>query len=543
MKRRITFAATAASVGAMLLLASCSADTTSSSADASKTHVKLVDSMPAATRGLDHTLRWNAAEPQNIDPSFTGSGQLIYSNMCENVLLQKPDYSIVPNLGTVKQANSLTYDVTLRQDVKFWDGTPMTAADAVWTFSRQLDPSLGSNFQAYTANIAGVHQTGEFTYTITMKQPDVMLEPLLATGFGSIVEKAWGEAHPGKIGTPDGGLMCTGPYVLDKWTPGQSITMSANPAYWDKSRTPLTKNVEFVFNSDPTSVTASMVGGELDGGFDFSLSALEQLQKSNGTITFGPSLGFWNVYFVDVPHNPLNTQQRKALKLAMDYKGILNGVLKGAAEEDRALTPRTSWGYSKSTFQAAWDKLDGGRQNLDEAKAIIKKAGVPKGTLVIPYLADNPEMSQVANAIASAAESLGMKTKLRSYPTTQYYQLYSNQSARASSGISLFILNGYMDAIPEPTAWYLNYTKETFGSIFNVPDSPLDGWVHEASRTLDDKARAELIVKAQKYYSDHELMMALAAPYTRVWTAKGVTGAPASDTYRVFPWAAAIGTK
>lgn len=531
-----------AAASALLLLAGCASPSGGGSTTAATHDFELVDQMPAATAGLDRTLRWMATEPANIDPSFTGLGQMIYSNMCENILLQKPDYSIVPNLGSVERVDELTYEITLREDVTFWDGSPMTAADAVWSFSRQLDPNLGSNFQAYIYNVAAVEQTGDYTFTISMTQPDVMLEPLLATGFGNVQSKAWGEANAGKIGTADGGLMCTGPYVFGEWRPGAGITMSANPDYWDDTRAPLTQDVEFVFNDDPTSVVASMVGGELDGGFDFSLSALEQLQGSSGTVTFGPSLGFWNVLFIDVPDHPLSTEQRRALMLALDYEGIRNGVLKGAAEEDRALTPRTSWGYSKEIFAEAWEQLPGGRQDLEEAQAIIEAEGVPEEPLVIPYRAESPEMNQIANAIASAAESLGMETELRAYPQTQYSEFYRSQEARDREGVDLYIMNGYMDAIPEPTAWYLNYITDRFGGIFNVPNPPTDAIVTEASRTLDDDARAELMVQAQQYYSDEMLMMAVAAPYTRVWTAEGVTGAPASDTYRVWPWAAAIGT-
>ncbi|QEE62053.1 ABC transporter substrate-binding protein [Salinibacterium sp. dk2585] len=527
-------------IASTLFLAGCSS-AGGDNAKATDDGFELVNQMPAATKGLDHTLRWMASEPPNIDPSFTGLGQMIYSNMCENISMQLPDYSIEPNLGTIERPDELTYEITLRDDVTFWDGSPMTAADAVWTFSRQLDPNLGSNFQAYIYNIAGVEQTGEYTFTISMKAPDVMLEPLLATGFGAVHSKAWGEANPGKIGTADGGLMCTGPYIFEKWTPGAGITMTKNPNYWDESRAALTEKVEFVFNDDPTSVVASMVGGDLDGGFDFSLAALEQLKNSTGTVTFGPSLGFWNVLFVDVPNHPLSTEQRRALMLALDYEGIIKGVLKGAAEEDRALTPRTSWGYSEEIYKAAWDELDGGRQDMEEAEAIIAEVGLPDEAIVIPYRAESPEMNQIANAIASAADSLGMKAELRAFPQTQYSQFYRSPEAREAEGIDMYIMNGYMDAIPEPTAWYLNYITGRFGHIFNVENPASDEWVSEASHTLDDDARAELMVKAQQYYNDEMLMMAVAAPYTRVWTAQGVTGAPASDTYRVWAWAAAIG--
>ncbi|WP_308117478.1 ABC transporter substrate-binding protein [Rhodococcus rhodochrous] len=540
MTRAFSSATAACAALSLLALAGCSSGTEATAGATETVDIELVDQMTPASTGLDE-LRWVATEPRNIDPAFTGTGQMIYSNMCENILVQNPDYSVEPNLGAVEQPDDLTYNITMRDDVEFWDGTPMTAADAVWSFQRQLDPNLGSNFQVYVKNVDSVEQTGTYTWTIKMKSPDAMFGPLLATGMGNVVSKAWGEANPGKIGTADGGLMCTGPYVLESWRAGSGVSMTANPDYWDAERAPLTPRVEFVFNEDPASVIASLSTGEIDGAFDFALSALEQLRSADGTVTFGPSLAFWNLHFINVEDGPLNLEQRQALTYALDYQGIINGVLKGTAEEDRALTPKSSWGYGEQIFQEAWEELPTGRQNLEEAQRLIEAAGKPSETFKVAYSTSSVEAGQIATAVQAAGQSIGINVELRGYPQAQFSPIYFDPAAREREDVDMYIMNGYMDAIPEPVAWYLNFISSSNGNFANVTNPPTDEWMVEASRTLDDDARAELVVQAQQYWIDNALVMPVASPYTRVYTGPGITGAPASDTYRVFPWAAQVG--
>ncbi len=527
-------------VALSVLLAGCTAANTEEEGANTDVTKNLIEQMPAATTEVD-ALTWNIprGEPNSLDPARPGvANQTVQPNLCESLLLINPDYSVSDGLGSVKQVDDLTYEVSLKK-ANFWDGSPVTADDAIWSMSRYLDPELGSVFNSQAKYVDSLEKTGELSYTIHMKQPDATFHNLLAGPLGVVMEKDYSQANIDKLGTPDGGLMCTGPYTLTKWSKGESIVLEANKDYWDKDRAPLVQKYTFTFNTDAASATAAMRSGEIDGEFNFPLSALEQLESTSGSVTFGPSVAFYTLHFINVESGPLNADQRRALMLAIDYESIINGILKGVGTENRALTPKTSFSYSEDIFDKAWDKLDSGQQNLDEAKKLIEKAGKPDKPLVFAYSTDLPEDAQIGAAIQSAGAAIGIDVQLKPTPPAQYSPIYFDAQAR--KGVDMMLFNGYLDLPPEPIAWYRNYQTGANFNMAGYNDPKFDALIDEAFQTLDDDTRANLVVEAQQVYYDNTLVIPLAGQYTKLWMAKDLTGAPTSGIHYYMPWAALIG--
>src|ERR1700712_613375 len=97
---------------------------------------------PAAKSEVDK-VTWNVfeGEPQTIDPfkSADFSPNMINDNMCENLLVQTPQFTIKPNLASsFSNPDPLHWVYNLRADVTFWDGTPMTAEDVAWNLNHNL---------------------------------------------------------------------------------------------------------------------------------------------------------------------------------------------------------------------------------------------------------------------------------------------------------------------------------------------------------------------------------------------------------------------
>jgi len=451
------------------------------------------------------------------------------------------DYSVSPGLATVKRVDDTTYNVTINSAATFWDGNPVTADDAIWSIQRYFDKKLGSVYTGEVGGIKALTKTGDRTFTITLSAPDATFYNLLASPVGVVMEKAYSEAEGSKLGTPDGGLMCSGPYQLTSWSKGNNLVLTANPHYWNTSSRVLTQKATFTFNTDAASANAAMKRGEIDGEFNFSASSIASLKNTSGTLTLGPSVGFNALNFINVASGPLNVDQRHALSYAIDYNGIINGVWKSAATEQRTLSPRSAYTYSKPIFDAAWNKLTAGQHDLAKAKALMKKAGKPKRAVVFAYSTDLPEFAQIAAAVQSAAESIGIKMTLKPLTASQYSPIYFDPSAR--KGIDLMFFNGYLDLPPQPLAWDRYYKSQ--GGAFNfsgASNKTFDSNIDKAVQTFDQNAQAELMVKAEKSIDSQAVVLPICEPYTRTWVGKGLTGVPTSGVNAYMPWLAQLGS-
>ena len=102
------------------------------------------------------------------------------------------------------------------------------------------------------------------------------------------MEKAFSEAAGDSLGTPDGGLMCTGPMKFGSWESGQSLTLTRNDDYWDPDNAANTDEIVFSFTSDSSSLAQALASGELDGAYEVPPAVIPNLQDSDaGQVLFG----------------------------------------------------------------------------------------------------------------------------------------------------------------------------------------------------------------------------------------------------------------
>lgn len=225
---------------------------------------------PKATKNLD-TLRWNLAggEPATLDAAriFGGSDLLVDANLCESLLSLEPGGEERPGLAEkVERPDDRSYVIHLRPGVKFFDGQPMTADDVVFSLDRVRDPETGSYWGFFMKHVKSIRATDDETVEIKLAKPDAVFDRMLATPMTQVVQKKYVERLGKRYGTPDGGVMCTGPYELDKWNKGTSITLVRNDGWWNEKKRPQhAAKVTFDFVTDDATVTSALAGGDLDG--------------------------------------------------------------------------------------------------------------------------------------------------------------------------------------------------------------------------------------------------------------------------------------
>ncbi len=530
------------------ILAACGSNSSSSSGSnptSTATQVGTATTTPAPTGELDQ-LKWGLFyEPGPLDwiYCYNYEENTVVTNITESLMRLTPQLLIEPGLAESHSApDNLTNVYTIRQGVKFHDGTPMTTADVVFSMKRHLNPASYWAFAYF--NVKSIEQTGAWEVTVHMKRPDVIFPGLMATPAGGVGPQAYVTAKGKNYGTAKAGPVGTGPFKFTSWNPGSNITLSRNDSYWDTAHAPKTKSVVFSFIPEESTMTTGLLSGEIDGAYHTPYSGLSQLRSSSvGTLYLGKSMLF-TVIYVNTTTGPLaNSNVLKALLKATDRQALASTVYSGAATPlPSTMTPLDQWGYAQSQAAAAYQKLPPPVLDLEGAKKLMQGVDT-SGTIVIATRASFQRYINIATIVQDAGKKLGLNIQIKPINPNDYGNLFFSDSAR--KGIDLFISENYAD-IPEPLeTLYITVTPQPANALtynynhYNNP--PVTSDLRKAVAEPDPSKRASLIIDAQSVLANQPATLPLASPAVPLFLNKRATGAPASFCYLYYPWARDVG--
>ena len=190
---------------------------------------------PAATADAGDVVWATYRETQTLDPiqAFDYPENTIDPLLCDSLLRQAPDMTIGDGLAKVTTPSTTEFDFEINANAKFWDGTPVTAEDAVFSLKRAADPNGGGFYAATFDRVKSIDVTGAKTFKIVLSEPDFWLLGELSATPGEVVQKKFVEAKGKDFGTVGAGTMCSGPFKLDSWKTGQGVKVVPNADYWD----------------------------------------------------------------------------------------------------------------------------------------------------------------------------------------------------------------------------------------------------------------------------------------------------------------------
>jgi peptide/nickel transport system substrate-binding protein len=495
---------------------------------------------PAAVGQVDSVTWATYREVNTLDPIYAfdyPENTVIYS-MCESLLWQQPDGSIAPGITTLSRPDDLTMVFTVRDGVTFWDGSPLTADDIVFSLQREMDPTLGGFYGAVFARVDSIEATAPNEVTITLSQPDFFLEGELASTPGIIVSKAFVEAQGAAFGTPDGGTMCTGPFQFDSWSVGDRLTVTSYDGYWNGA--PKVASIDFVGVPDENTLTSGLLSGDIDGSYVPAISTIDRLASDPAvTVTDGPSYASAALIISNLSGTLADVNVRTALSMALDREGVISAAFHEKASLPRAVANPGTWGYAPEVFSAAWDELPEPTQDVEGARAMIEAAGATGKPLVLATSNELAPIMTMANAVKAAAEEIGLTVELRTVSAANYINLFVDPSAR--EGIDGFVTVNYPD-YADPAALYATYGVPDGSQNFNgYSNEEVTALFDEARTTADPAARATLVTQAQALLQQDLPWIGIANPDTVLVTSSDLTGAPASFTYMFSPWPAGLG--
>ncbi|MCX8570562.1 MULTISPECIES: ABC transporter substrate-binding protein [Hyphomicrobiales] len=254
-----------------------------------------------------------------------------------------------PGLATkweVDPANHKRWIITLREGVKFHDGSDLTPEVVAWNFARLtdkttqgFDPAQFARMRTRASNIDHVEPLGANQVALFTKAPD-SFTPFSLTNFLMISKKAlekanWDYAAYAKA--PAG----TGPYKFDKVVPHERLELVRNENYWDKDRIPKHDRLVLVPMPEATTRTAALLSGQVDFIEAPSPDTIPRLQSAGMTIVTNtyPHNWTYQVNMIDPPFNDIKVRQ--AANYAVNREDVA-ALLNGTGEPGYAMLPPSS---------------------------------------------------------------------------------------------------------------------------------------------------------------------------------------------------------
>ena len=547
MKRTGLLAGLALGTVALLAITACAPrDGGSNTTAAPITEDQLVASLPEAKTPVDE-VTWSVVEgePATLDPG--ASATVITPNLCDNLLTLNPDFSIGAGVATrAEWVDPVTFVIDLRDDVAFWDGTPMTADDVVYSLQRNQNPA--SQWYAAFVLISGIEKTGEHQVTVTFNAPDLGFRDAIAGGGGAVISKAFGEAAGPALGTSDSGLMCTGPYELADggWKPGSEIVTTANPDYWGGA--PPVQTLRYVFVTEGSTLTTALTEGEIDGAYNVSPGSRAAFEADGaGSLILGPSTASYSFGSATSEGPAANPQIRQALSLAIDREKYLDTVLNGLGEVQKTIVPPFTFGQTEAhdIYQAGYDALAAPELDIDAAKKLVEESGEDVSQpIVLAVPAGAKEFQQTAAIVQSAGKSIGLTIEINEMQPADFGAMFYDPSAR--EGIDFVATQGYLETpgvLGYPSLFMLPEDK---GGVFNwsgYSNDEVTAHMDAARTATDPDTAADEFVAAQAIFAPDQLQVTLAGAYQLTYLSDDLTGAVTSIASYSSPWALRLGAK
>lgn len=446
----------------------------------------------------------------------------------EPLIRYENDGSLEPNLATeFTQPDPSTYVFDIREGVEFWDGSPLTVEDVLFSLDLHAAEESTSLRAPVYADVASIEATGDQQVTIQLNNPDPQF--LYGVAVTPIVSQAYYEANE-TVGTPETLNMGTGPYQYESFNPSRETVLTANEAYWGDEAA--YEELVLTTVSDDATRLNGIQSGEFDVIYQIPIGQLSAFERVNGLeISDGPDLAVYKINF-DMRTPPFNDPDlRRAVMLAVDREGLVQGALGGRATLAPTIVPQdlmsavagedeTAQRYAALAEQLTYD--------VEAARDAIAASDYPDGVAVdVSVLASHPTLSSVAQTLQQNLAEIGVELTINQVDDATYYEEVYFQ--HTTDGLSIDEFGGIN---PDPVMmpfYILNsaFSVESGGSGANLSDynSPeVDSLILQSQELdVDDPARAGLIMDALELAQQDLPYVPLAFPDVYAGATDGLT--------------------
>jgi peptide/nickel transport system substrate-binding protein len=327
-----------------------------------------------------------------------------------------------------------TLTFKLRSDLKFSDGSPLTAKDVKATWDRGV---TGKGYANIVTGFMGIKNTDqvvakdESTVTITLEKPNpfalkmIPINVMAAMSGASIKSHATAADDSGHEWYHNNALGSTA-YVLANWTPGVQWELKPNPNYWNKGEL---KNGGTIIKTIPNASERLnlLVRGDVDVAYDLQPKDMAGL-KDNKDIRLIQFNAPWPYYLgMNNTLAPFDkTPVRQAVAHAVPYKTIIDKVLYGFGEEVKSPVAK---GMPTSDF-SYWNYAT----DPNATRQMLQQAGASDLKFDLAVLQGRPQDEQIAVWIQSGLQQAGVQVNIVKMTDADYYDKYNKKQLQAWIG-------------------------------------------------------------------------------------------------------------
>ena len=439
-------------------------------------------------------------EPDQLDPHKTSS--YFSFEVLENVFdtLVQPDANLEMGPGLAERwevsPDQRTWTFHLRDGVTFHDGTPFTSDDVVYSYRRIIDEKL-ANVDKFSA-VTDVIAPDPATVVIRLAQPT----PNLLTNLGgfkgmAIVQRK--NVESGQIATHPVG---TGPFSFASQRSGDSIVLTANPNYWGGA--PKVPGVTFQFISEPSTALSALQAGELDWTDMIPPQRVEQLRGDDSIrLAVTPSNDYWYLALNEARPPWNDVRVRRAIAFAIDRESIVQATSYGTAAANQLAIPEGNPWY---------ERYDGYRLDLDEAKRLLAEAGAAPKTLDLLVTSEYPETVTAAQVIADNLAPLGITVGIRTVDMATWLDEQNN-------GNFDMLMMGWLGNIDPDDFYYAQHHTDGSSNAQKYSNPDVDLLLDAGRRETNPDARREDYAGAARIIADEVSYLYLYNPSVlQAWT-------------------------
>lgn len=457
------------------------------------------ESTPAVSPVSGGTLHVSLqADPTTLDPTQAGLTAIwkVIEHVYDTLVRVDPTLAAIPGLAESWDISddATVYTFHLREGVVFHDGTPLTADDVLFSYTRVLDPATAAVNAANFLSVKGAaaFNSGEATtlegivvldpatIQITLEEPDASFLTILSTAGSIIVSKAFVEANNGDFSQVANG---TGPFIFKEYIPATSVSLEKNPNYWEPGL-PYLDAIEAVIASDDTARTGSLIQGSSDFIEYAPLRDVDTLAGTDGLQIAGDELTNIRYLGINLAREPFNILQvRQAIAIAIDRAPIIESAVFGhGVGVDTVFAPSYWAGFEREVPAP----------DIEQAKALLAEAGYADGfkTTLITY-APYSFMTNSAIIVQEQLKQIGIEIDYTALePATISQQLVDRDFDLVVGGT-----NSWIDPHPVLLA---NFGTGQDGNTTSYSNPRVDELIAQGKVETDLAKRAEIYKQLQE---------------------------------------------
>jgi peptide/nickel transport system substrate-binding protein len=383
------------------------------------------------------------------------------------------DFELVLAESIEPDKKAQAWTVRLRPGITFHNGKPVTADDVLFSLRRIIDPKdpkTGAASIGYI-DIDSSRKLDTRTVRVQLKFPNVGFPDDVGQYFNSIVPTDYDPKKP--VGT--------GPFKFESFVAGQRSVFVRNPDYW-REGLPRVDEVTIIDFPDDTPRLNALLSGQVDAITNLPPGQIAQVKANDQFKVLISETGGWQPFTMRVDQAPFDdVKVRQAMRLLVDRKQLIAQVLSGQGRVANDLYSPYDPAYN--------DDLPQRRQDLDQAKSLLKQAGQRDLRVELVTSPVFQGIVEAAQVIAEQAKGAGVTINVRKVDPGTFY---GDNYLKWTFAQDFWATRTYLSQVAQ-------------GSL---PDSPFNEthWkdpefldlIGRARAELDDARRTDLLHQAQK---------------------------------------------